>query len=65
MADPADAVQTQLAKLRTKYGLNKREDDDRLGTESPQRAAEQQMLDWKEGVRGAAPCPSPLAPRTF
>jgi DNA repair photolyase len=45
-------VRQVIGLLRTKYGLNKREDDDRLGTESPQRAAEQQMLDWKEGVRG-------------
>ena len=37
-----------VGMLRSKYGLNKREDDDRLGSESPQRQAEQQMLRWKD-----------------
>ena len=36
-----------VGMLRTKYGLNRREDDDRLGSESPQREAEQQMIEWK------------------
>jgi hypothetical protein len=33
--------------LRARYGINKREDDDRDPPESPERAAEQQMLKWK------------------
>jgi DNA repair photolyase len=37
-----------VGMLRSKYGLNRREDDDRLGSESPQRPAEQQMLRWKD-----------------
>ncbi len=37
-----------VGMLRSKYGLNRREDDDRLGSGSPQRQAEQQMLRWKD-----------------
>jgi hypothetical protein len=37
-----------VGMLRGKYGLTKREDDgDRDAPESPDRAAEQQMLRWK------------------
>ena len=44
-------VQQVIGLLRTKYGLNGREDDDRLGSESPNRVAEQQMLNWKQAQR--------------
>ena len=37
-----------VGMLRARYGINKREDDDREPAESPERAAEQQMLRWKD-----------------
>jgi DNA repair photolyase len=37
-----------VAMLRAKYGLNKREDDDRDTPESPAHRAEQQFLKWKD-----------------
>jgi DNA repair photolyase len=36
-----------VGMLRGKYGINRREDDDREPPASPERAAEQQMLKWK------------------
>jgi DNA repair photolyase len=41
-------VQNVVAMLRTKYGVNRREEPDDDGREAPAvRQAEQQMLDWK------------------
>jgi DNA repair photolyase len=36
-----------VGMLRVRYGINRREDDDREPPASPERAAEQQMLKWK------------------
>jgi DNA repair photolyase len=36
-----------VSLLRTKYGLGKREDDDRQPTDTPAATAEQQFLEWK------------------
>ena len=41
-------VQHVVSLLRTKYDLNKREDDDRIGSESPVTAPEQRMIEWTE-----------------
>ena len=41
-------VQRVVSLLRGKYGVNNRKDDDRMGSESPQAVAEQQMIQWKE-----------------
>ena len=41
-------VKRVIGLLRTKYGVDDREDDDRMGAESPQAVAAQQMIQWKE-----------------
>ena len=41
-------VKRVIGLLRTKYGIHDREDDDRVGSESPQAVAEQQMIRWKD-----------------
>ena len=40
-------VRQVVGLLRARYGLNKREEEDRVGSETPTRSAEQQMLDWR------------------
>jgi hypothetical protein len=41
-------VQRVVSLLRTKYSVSNREDDDRVGSESPNAVAEQQMIEWKD-----------------
>jgi DNA repair photolyase len=41
-------VQRVVGLLRTKYSVSNREDDDRVGSESPNAVAEQQMIQWKD-----------------
>jgi DNA repair photolyase len=41
-------VSQVIGMLRARYGVSRREDEDRGGPASPQREAEQQMIRWKE-----------------
>jgi DNA repair photolyase len=41
-------VKRVIGFLRAKYGVNDREYDDRVGSESPQAVAEQQLIQWKD-----------------
>ena len=41
-------VQRVVSLLRTKYSVSNRQDDDRVGSESPTAVAEQQMIRWKD-----------------